>query len=236
MRVSHTKTSRERGDTTPREPNPPPDRTRTPRQTLAVRATRSLWRHLGWSLGRLFGTEVDDPPRQALPTPGRPPRAISITGEENPSRALCRPEGECAGCEDRRLSERPGRLPSRGSRRFRTALAGVAPHRPRRLSRTGTPGRRRPRSGTVRGQVRWPRAIDAQASLGLSAATARLGIVPVPAGKRRPEHPTAPSVLGSTATSAATLGAAALTCRTLPPAPGPGADGVHPPRRPKNVH
>ena len=86
------------------------------------------------------------------------------------------------------LSEGPGRLPSWGDRRLRTALAGATPHRPRRWSRAGTPGRRRCRSGTVRGAVRWPRAIDAQASLGLRPRP-RHGIVPA-AGKRRPEHPT----------------------------------------------
>ena len=70
------------------------------------------------------------------------------------------------GCEDRRLSSRLGRLPSRrGSPPLRTAPAVAAPHRPRRLSRAGTPGRRRCRSGTVRCAVRWSRAIDAQASL-----------------------------------------------------------------------
>ena len=87
--------------------------------------------------------------------------------------------GECAGSEDRRLSGRLGRLPSRrGSPPLRTAPAVATPHRPRRWSLAGTPGRRRHRSGTVRGAVRWSRAIDAQASLVSSAATALPGVVP----------------------------------------------------------
>ena len=86
-----------------------------------------------------------------------------------------RPAGECAGCKNWRPSGSPGR--PRGSRRLRTALAVAAPHRLRRLWRAGTRGRRRPRSGTVRGHLRWSRAIDAQASLGLRPRP-RLGIVP----------------------------------------------------------
>ena len=73
-----------------------------------------------------------------------------------------RPAGDALVSENCSLSERPGRLPSR-SRRHRTAPAVAAPHRPRRLLRGGTPDRRRHRSGTVRGEVRWSRAIDAQA-------------------------------------------------------------------------
>ena len=101
---------------------------------------------------------------------------------------------------------------SRGSRaapqlRWRSA------HRPRRLSRAGTPGVVG-RSGTVRGQVRHV-AIDAQASLGLSAATAARHR-PRARREARPEHPTAPSHLDRDQRGWARLPQPAGPCRRPP--------------------
>ena len=131
-----------------------------------------LVRHLvegrdGQPLGRRGDAAADSLSDDRAGCPHECPElgVVELVGVEHAGH-LClhrdQPEGECAGSEDRRRSGAsvPARLPSRGGPPLRTALAGAAPHRPRSLSR-------RPRSGTVRGHLRWSRAIDAQAFLGL---------------------------------------------------------------------
>ena len=69
--------------------------------------------------------------------------------------------------------------PWRGSRRLRTALAGAAPHRPRRLSRPGPVVTRHRRSGIPRSSRPRPQARHRP---------------PRASVKRRPHHPRAPRV------------------------------------------